>query len=75
MVWNKGKDMTKTDSDAVGVGVGGDAPTLMPSGADGLVPVLFMAEIGGTLRPVVDARALHRFLGVGQKQDGRIRVC
>ncbi|WP_170065169.1 antA/AntB antirepressor family protein [Methylovulum psychrotolerans] len=59
--------MTKTDADAVGIGVGGDAPMLMPSGADGLVPVLFMAEIGGTLRPAVDARALHRFLGV--KQD------
>jgi phage anti-repressor protein len=67
MVWDKGKDMTKTDADAVGIGVGGDAPTLVPSGADGVVPVLFMAEIGGTLRPAVDARALRRFLGV--KQD------
>jgi len=62
--------MTKSHTDGVGnadadsgVGVGGDAAMLMPSGADGLVPV-FMAEIGGTLRPAVDARALHRFLGV-----------
>ncbi|ASF47770.1 hypothetical protein CEK71_17805 [Methylovulum psychrotolerans] len=31
--------------------------------ADGLISV-FAADIGGTLRPVVDARALHLFLGV-----------
>ncbi|MBT9100445.1 antA/AntB antirepressor family protein [Methylovulum psychrotolerans] len=36
---------------------------LTPSVADGLISV-FAAEIGRTLRPVVDARALHRFLGV-----------
>ncbi|WP_211299254.1 antA/AntB antirepressor family protein, partial [Methylovulum psychrotolerans] len=58
--------MTKTDMDGVAIGLGGDAVTLMPSGADGLVPV-FMAEIGGTLRPAVDARELHQFLG--SKQD------
>ncbi|WP_103973576.1 antA/AntB antirepressor family protein [Methylovulum psychrotolerans] len=34
--------------------------------ADGLISV-FAQDIGGTLQPAVDARALHRFLGV--KQD------
>jgi len=65
--------MTKSHTDGVGnadadsgVAVGGDAAMLMPSGADGLVPV-FMADIGGTLRPAVDARELYQFLG--SKQD------
>ncbi|WP_211299255.1 hypothetical protein [Methylovulum psychrotolerans] len=67
--------MTKTDMDGVAIGLGGDAVTLMPSGADGLAPVLFMAEIGGTLRLAVDARGVAPvfgrepgFFGVGQKQ-------
>ncbi|POZ50685.1 antA/AntB antirepressor family protein [Methylovulum psychrotolerans] len=56
--------MTKTDADGVSADVG--AATLTPSGADGLISV-FAADIGGTLRPAVDARELHQFLG--SKQD------
>ncbi|WP_170065170.1 antA/AntB antirepressor family protein [Methylovulum psychrotolerans] len=56
--------MTKTDADGMVIGV--DAATLTPSVADGLISV-FAAEIGGTLRPAVDARELHQFLV--SKQD------
>jgi len=74
--------MTKSYADGVGnadadsgVGVGGDAAMLMPSGADGLVPV-FMADIGGTLRPAVAPvfGCETGFFELDQTTDSRIRA-
>ncbi|MGZ8238808.1 MAG: antA/AntB antirepressor family protein [Methylobacter sp.] len=39
------------------------APNMASSGTDNLIPV-FTADIGGETRPNVDARELHKFLGV-----------